>query len=314
MQEIDKIVANRKYYKFNNEQLLRDRVDAHLKKINYNLELISNNTLLAKKYEYLYKIIKKRTRYLYHFINYSRDKIVNYRRLGGNHIFFVSNRYLARRYKGHSSTWNRNINIFVLLGLINKHYVNSISPGMVTRKAIRLQKEKSKKLNVNKDTIKPINFYTIPLFDDDLLKQANDIAKVMIDSNFRVNGFNKIWIIKTFGVSKANKVFPDDRYISEYSNYVRNEIEKFIQQDIIQWGYTTKERILENTIINYSNKLVFEYGFIRQQDNPKAIIEREFDRSINEILNNNNLSYRKANKELKEKFNLDTYRFIIFTE
>lgn len=293
---------------------MKERVELHLKKIDYNLNTITNYGLLSREYPYLYKIIKSRIRYLYHFINYSRDKIINYRRLGGNHIFFVSNRYLARRYKGHSSTWNRNINIFVLLGLINKHNVKSISPGMVTRKAVRLQKQKAKELKVSKDTIKPINFYTIPLYNDKVLSQANQIAKIMIDSNFRVNGFNKIWIIKTFGNDIANKVFPDDRGITEYSNYVSNEIEKFILQDIKDNGYTTKARVLDNTIINYSNRLIWEYGFIRQQDNPKAIIEREFDRSINEILNNNNLSYRKANKELKEKFNLDTYKFIIFTE
>lgn len=293
---------------------MNNRTQIHLEKINYNLELLSDRKRL-KEYEYLYKIIKNRLGYLFNLIDYSKDKIVSdVFRTKDNYIFFVSNRYLARRYKKHTSTWNRNINIFVLLGLINKYSIKSLGKGMASRRAIREQKNKASQLKTNKDNIKPITFYTVPKYNEQVLSNANNIAKQMLEANFKVNSFSKIWIIKIFGADVANKVFNDDREVTEYSNHVADKIEQFIIEEISEAGYTTKKRILDNVKINYDAELKFEYGFIKQKDEPKSIVAREFDRSLNEILSKNSLKYRKANRELKEKFELESYNFIIYKE
>jgi hypothetical protein len=109
------------------------------------------------------------------------------------------------------------------------------------------------------------------------LTESNRRAKVLIDNNsFRANGFSKFFLIKVFGQEFADSVFHEERYISEYSQYVQTLIQKFILIDVARHGYTTKDKILRYVHI-------WEYGFNKEKQNKKAILSREFDRSISEI-------------------------------
>ncbi|WP_256234330.1 hypothetical protein [Bacillus sp. EB600] len=183
---------------------------------------------------------------------------------------------------------------------------------MAERKANRKRKALAKKMGIDHKKLSPINFYTIPIYNDELFTEANRIAKVLIDNNFRTNGFSKFFLIKVFGQEFADTVFHDERYISEYSQYVQTQIEKFILNDIGRHGYTTKNRILSYVQINYSQLQPWEYGFNKEKQNKKAILSREFDRSISEIKEKYGLEYKKANKDLKERFKLATSKTIIY--
>ena len=216
------------------EQRKEQRLKFHYEKIDNNLKLLYEPMQLSK-YEYLYKIIKRRLRYLIKLIEYSADKRVNdYSTIHDNYYFYVSFRYLARRYKGHTSTWSRNINIFATLGLINKVNIEGleIANSKLLNESYKHRKAKAKGLGVKPEQIKTVSYYTISLYDDDLLNKANEIAKIMIDNDFRSNGFNKIYLVKVFGQEFADNVYDDFRTITEYSNYVKDEIEKYIKQEI----------------------------------------------------------------------------------
>lgn len=162
------------------------------------------------------------------------------------------------------------------------------------------------------EKLSPINFYTIPIYNDEILMEANRKANILLDNNFRANGFSKFFLIKVFGKEFADSVFHDERYISEYSQHTQTQIERFILKDIERHGYTTKDRILRYVQINYSQLQPWEYGFKKEKQSKKSILSREFDRSISEIKEKYNLEYRKADKKLKERFHLDTNKTIIY--
>lgn len=285
----------------------------HYVKIEWNLKQLSNEKQSEKKYPFLHRLIKRRIHFLIRLIEYSREKIVSpVARLEGNYYFFVSSRYLASKYSGSYNTWNRNISIFCTLGLLNKIKYDKTNNLRTERKANKERKSLAKRMNIDYKKLPPINFYTIPIYNDELLKEANRRAKVLIDNNFRANGFSKFFLIKVFGQDFADSVSHDERYISEFSQYVQSKIEEFILNDIKRHGYTTKDRILRYVQINFNQLQPWEYGFKREKQNKKAILGREFDRSISEIKEKYNLEYKKANKELKERFKLDTSKTIIF--
>lgn len=283
----------------------------HHVKIEWNLEQLYNEEQLEQEYPFLHKLIKRRLHFLTTIIEYSKEKIVS--RLAkkeGNYYFFASSRYLASKYFSSYNTWNRNISIFCTLGLMNKVKHENRT---MNRRAIRQTKALAKRMNIdNHEKLSPINFYTIPIYNDELLTEANRRAKVLSDNNFRANGFSKFFLIKVFGQEFADTVFHDERYISEYSQYVQTQLEKFILNDIDRHGYTTKDRITRYVQIDYSQLQPWEYGFKKEKQNKKAILSREFDRSISEIKEKYTLEYKKANKELKEKFKLKSSKTIIF--
>lgn len=283
----------------------------HHVKIEWNLEQLNNEEQLEEKYPFLYKVIKLRLHFLTRLIEYSREKrFSRLARKEGNYYFFASSRHLAKYFSSYN-TWNRNISIFCTLGLVNKVKIDANR--MAERRATRETKALAKRMNIDDhEKLSPINFYTIPIYNHELLMEANGIAKVLLDNNFRANGFSKFFLIKVFGQKFADTVFHDERFISEYSQHVQTQIEKFILNDIQRHGYTTKDRILRYVQVNYAQLKPWEYGFNKEKQNKKAILSREFDRSISEIKEKYNLEYRKANKELKERFKLDTSKTIIY--
>lgn len=284
----------------------------HYVKIEWNLEQLNNEEQLEEKYPFLYRLIKRRLRFLTQLIEYSREKRFSpVARKEGNYYFFASSRYLSSKYFSSYNTWNRNISIFCTLGLLNKVKIDKNR--MAERRITRETKALAMKMNIDDhEKLSPINYYTIPIYNRELLMEANQRAKVLLDNNFRANGFSKFFLIKVFGQEFADKIFHDERYISEYSQYVQTQIEKFILNDIKRHGYTTKDRILRYVQVNYSQMQPWEHGFKKEIQSKKAILNREFDRSISEIKDKYNLEYRKANKELKERFKLATSKTVIY--
>ncbi|EJV68224.1 hypothetical protein P4T54_00580 [Bacillus mycoides] len=283
----------------------------HYVKVEWNLEQLNDEGQLEKEYPFLHRMVKRRLRFLTQLIEYSREKrFSRLARKEGNYYFFASSRYLAKYFSSYN-TWNRNISIFCTLGLVNKVKIDKNR--MAERRITRETKALAKRMNIDDhEKLSPINYYTIPIYNSELLTEANRRAKVLLDNNFRANGFSKFFLIKVFGQEFADTIFHDERYISEYSQYVQTQIEKFILNDIKRHGYTTKDRILRYVQINYSQLQPWEYGFKKEIQNKKAILSREFDRSISEIKDKYNLEYKKANKELKEKFKLDSSKTIIY--
>jgi len=303
--------------------------------------ILKRDPKFKEEYPKLYKIVYPRIQYLYNLLQYQKTKPpiggqcyvsqwhpeTGEKRTFGNHApiklyyFFGSVRHLARLYKGEPSTWNRNINIFVALGLLRRVDTFRIN-NKAGRRSIKLKEQMElragfrrralRNATVARKQLRPINFYAFYLWDEVHLAHCEAIATKLLDNGFTASGFSKIFLINAMGEKYANTVFPDERQKTLFSNYVASQIQQFISRDIERHGYTTKERVITLTPLDMGQVKANEYGF--HKSNPKAILEREFHRSTAEFFKFNGIVRRKANKELKERFNLDTYKTIIYQE
>lgn len=156
-----------------------------------------------------------------------------------------------------------------------------------------------------------LNYYKLPLDELPNVKEASSKVKeyfLLHDNSFKMSAMSKIALLK-INEDIANKVYPDKRKITKYSNYVAGQIEKYILRSIKYRRFTTKDEVIIHTNINLKFVKAEEYGYTK--DNKKQIISREFDRNINSIIKKYTLLYKKANKELKDRFKLKGYITII---
>lgn len=303
--------------------------------------ILKRDPKFEEEYPNLYKIVNTRIKYLYNLLQYQKTKppingmcyvsqwhpeTGEKRNFGERapiklYYFFGSVRHLARLYKGEPSTWNRNINIFVALRLLRRvdtYRINNI----VGRRSIKIKRDMELSVGFRKRTqrnatlahkqLRPINFYAFYLWDEVHLAHCEAIATKLLDKGFTASGFSKIFLINAMGDKYADSVFPDERQKTLFSDYVASQIQQFITRDIERHGYTTKERVINLTPLDMGQVNTNEYGF--HKSNPKAILEREFHRCTAEFFEFNGIVRRKANKELKERFKLDTYKTIIYQE
>lgn len=252
---------------------------------------IMNDPETSKTYQHLNRIFKRGLwTYLTDFLSLASTTSVS----NEYHEFFVSVRHLSEQF-GHSyNTWNRNISVFVTLGLINRiPYEDSVI---------------SLKANYDylddEDSLKPVNVYRVPVYDAAILEEANKRAEVMYEHHYRLGSFDKTFLIKTFDQEFSNSVFPDERAVTKHSKYVAKQIENFILRDIERYGYTTKKRVINITHINLKKVTSQEYGFHRSSK--RNILDREFGHWISDICEGYGLYYGRATKEIMKRFRLKT--------
>lgn len=268
--------------------------------IEYNTETLDRVVQGKAGKPKLAKVLKRIYPYLFRLHDYAYGKLIEIRE---EHLpdedrsgqFFVSCRYMERHYKGSFNTWNRNLNVFATLGLLEKVPANERE--IITKDVNGIVQEN------------PINIYVLPRYTDEQLDYAESIAYQLVENKFTLNAFSKIFLINVFGQDFADEIFHDDRKITAFSDYVTKQIERFILDDIEKNGYSTKQRVLNGTKIDLAHVKTNEYGF--HNKSKRNILNREFQRRIADICNRNRLKYRPADKRLQLELNLTSNRWVI---
>lgn len=242
-------------------------------------------------YPNLYKILKPRLKYLSLINHYGLSKISSEKYIYNNeNLFFVSYRYFAQKYGISVTTATRNINLFAVLGLLQKVPLDEINQE-IAQKALSEAK--------GKDVLKTVNFYIIPRFWD-VAEKAERIAKTLLDNKFCITKcMNKFYLIKIFGQKFADSVYNDERVISKRSQTIAKRLETTLLKLIKEQGYATKDQVISKTILS---------GRLKATREDK---EREFYRSLPSFLERNSLKCITATKKLVTKFNLKGYIKII---
>lgn len=284
------------------------KVQKHQDKIMMNLKLLANIENIKDRYPYLYSILNVRTNLLVKMNLYSYENYINSNRSStkGDLIFFCSNRFICDELSK-LSTCNRNINILVTLGLIDKHkppthLLKDISYHYSIRTA--------EHLSIDIEDIREICYYSIPAYNVQRLERAERVAKKLKEGGFKPSCFCKEFLIRTFSITFANRVYLDDRGISDYSEYLHCCIEEFILREVENKGYTSKSEIIEYLKFNKPNPNIIDEEF--GKSTRRTMIKRQFDISSPSIKKKHGLAYKRANTEVKERFGLDGFRFIIF--
>ena len=265
------------------------------------LDMLESNKdyLLSGKMEYeypkLYKRIKNKIGRLIILTEIAKknlyDETVN---SNGNAVFFMSLTNLMKAFHIRSKdSVNNDITLFALLNLIEKLSEENIPINLLNKGKHIAAKNKFKKIS---------NYYTIRSYDYDSLSNSEDIADMLIRNNFTMRGLSKEYILRTFGEQFCNKIFPQYKFENRKGTSVRSnnrtdDIVKVIFMLINRKGYAIEKEIIEI--------LRSKYG--------KQLVGTQIKKSIQEILDSYDLQRVRANKELKNKYEITSkgYPFLI---
>lgn len=283
------------------------------------LNMIDKITKDKSKYPYLNKVIKwQSVPRLKNFLILADKREIDSNTLIHENkypYFTLTIKELMKRYGGSQGTWNRNINLFVALGLIGKrnpYEVNSEN-GLLFQHSMQGKVALARKLNVPISKLKEQNLYYLIPYTDQAIQVAEDRAKVMYENGFSTKSFSKIFLQRVFGLEFANTVFFNNIQESDFTLAVFNEIELVLLEQLKKKHYSYKEEIINYVAIDTDTYRHYEEAYkTRRFDNRKAIAEFEFGRSIQIICNKHDLGYAMSNKKMKVIFGLKKNKKIIY--
>ena len=255
------------YYGTNTSRILSyidDRLDSsfnmqwkigHLCKYGRNKEIISN-IIEEDKDCNIMKIIGK---YLYLLENINeiganniKNEAFSYK---GSSIFFFSNNFLKSQTKiGSTSTINKVINLFCVLGLLEK----------VSRKVVS-EFDEFKNLKTRKG-LNPITFYIVPSYTYETLKTANRRASYLLKNNMKYYKLkNKDYVSLAIHFNSAPATYGENKK-PEKQGKVQMSIESVFKSMFEEMGIVSKELLSESldcskkTIDVYWTRLIKKYG------------------------------------------------------
>lgn len=228
----------------------------------------------------------------------------NYTDKDGNIVFFISNVELTKMMDSRS---NKRVNqrnvLFAFLHLLKKLDKNEI-PKEDLEKALKIQHKY--------DHHKIVNFFSLGDYDIFKMKNSEKRASMWKENNMSMTGLSYEGFYRTFGQKIAWEVYPQyknktiktkngckeiPRTTTKASNERTAKIASVMINEINDKKYVVEKEVIE--------KLKFKYG--------KTLTLIQIKRSLQEILDLYNFKRIRCNKEVKEKYNVDSkgYPFII---
>lgn len=211
---------------------------------------------------------------LMHMTKYVSDGL----QLDGKPLFFSSIPNLMKICERNSKPkMSQSITLFALLNMLNKVELNCIPEEELN---------KAKHISAKYGFKKIVNFYQVEEYGFTTLENSEKIAGTLIENNISLKGLSREYILRTFGIETADRVFPQYKYenrkgTSAKSNYLTGEIAAVVLNTIKEQGY------------------IFE-----RDVNLNGAIGTQWKKSIQEILDSYGLKKVKLNKELKEKYGI----------
>lgn len=244
---------------------------------------------LLQKYPNIYSLIKKHINIL-QIINEIGDVNLIGKSLKFNNeaVFFSSTRHIKENYNTmySTSTINQVINVFAVLGLINK-----VSDRYIPKEYICLAKSRMK---IDKCRYNHVSFYTIPNLLDGL-DRAEERAIILNKNSIKYYTMTQYVVRKIFGESFASDIYVQKVYGG------RGKLKTKILKD---------EKELIRHLFNVS---VIDNGFASKEILKKAteMSEKPFNQFWIELTKTINHTAVKPNKRMKEKLKLLTNENVI---
>ena len=221
---------------------------------------------------------------LMHFTQYVSDNL----RVDNKPLFFGSYKTLMEVCGINPNKRNiisQSITLFTLLNMLNKVELKDIP-----EKELNKAKSISAKYGFKKLT----NFYSFEEYGVNSLANSEEIAKTLKANNYSLKGLSREYILRTFGMDLANKVYPQYKYENKKGTTKKSDertlqIVECLFYCIEQKGYATEKEI----IYMLSNKYKYQ------------TTEIQIKRSLQEILVSYELVKVRANKTNKAKYHIE---------
>ena len=289
------------------------------RRLKYIDEIENNET----KYKYLNKVLKWQSRKkLKEFLILADNRYIDKKTLvhEGKYPYFTAPiNNLIREYGGSKGTWNRNINLFVVLGFVGKVDTSEVfKHNHLFYEYTMLGKiEVTRKFGISHSCVKDQNVYYVFSYNEKILQEAENRAKVMYENGFSMKSFSKIYLQRVFGLDFANNVYFNDIEESEYTQAVAEKIEKVILEMIKRKHFTFKDEIVNEVAKSIDTTIYKHYEenyFKGKTTSTEKIAGFEYGRSIKMICANNELGYTMSNKYMKRIFNLKNNKKLIYNK
>jgi hypothetical protein len=200
-----------------------------------------------------------------------------------NPSFFASKNYLASRFDKNPRKTTQIINLFAYLKLCNKLPDDMIDAEFAA---------KNMKLAQTKGRDNTTQFYSIPGYDESILEQADERARIYKSNNGTIDGLSREWMIrvKELGEAVADEIYPkqEGKQLSPRAIQMKETFEKIILLLIGHNQYVTEGQVLDN--IPTGNR-----------DNNKVKLKR----CLQEILDDNGLIRKRATNEIKSQLGIE---------
>lgn len=169
----------------------------------HNLSVIMKPEKIAGDFPELYKYVKSYLPVLEKLNNiaqlhiYGEDYSVHDDAVFFSSLNYISN-YHAEIYKTDRIKVNRAINLFALLGMVEK-----VDPAKVPQEVL------DSAINLTGEFIKfnLVNIYTIPVYDYMTLKKANEVVKKLRENKVVVKYLTREVVADIFGEEKAREIY-----------------------------------------------------------------------------------------------------------
>ena len=172
---------------------------------------------------------------------------------------------------------SQSLTLFSLLNMIEKLPLESIP-----EKELNKAKHIAAKYGLKKLT----NFYSFSEYGVLQFENSEEIAKTLKENHISLKGLSREYVLCTFGVEIANKVYPQFRF--ENSK-----------------GTSEKSDNATLKLINKLCNIINRQGYCLESDiRGKGQTELQWKRSIQQILSVGKFQKVRANKKNKQKYNL----------
>ena len=200
--------------------------------------------------------------------------------LDGKPLFFASLPNLMKVCERNSKPiLSQSITLFALLNMLNKVELNCIPKEELKR---------AKQISAKYGFKKIVNFYQVEEYGFTSLEDSEKIANTLLNNNITLKGLSREYVLRTFGVDLANKVFPQYKFEN-------------------QKGTSEKSDNLTNAIALKVMNAIERNGYILEKDiNTNGNIGIQWKKSIQEIIDSYGLKKVKANKQLKEQYHIES--------
>lgn len=211
---------------------------------------------------------------LMHMTKYVCDGL----KLDGKPLFFASLPNLMKICeRTNKNTMSQSVTLFALLNMLNKVELNCIPVDELN---------KAKHISAKYGFKKLVNFYQVEEYGFGTLEESEAIAGMLIKNNVTLKGLSREYILRTFGVELADKVYPQYKFenrqgTSAKSDQLTWELSGHILDKIKQQGYVYEREV-----------------------NVDGKVGRQWKKSIQEILDSYDLQRIRLNSVLKEKFRI----------
>jgi hypothetical protein len=256
--------------------------NAQKAKLDANIAILEGAEVLRAEYPSLFRLIGRIRHDLISKLRWFRDHITDERnRVGEDAVFFASLRHFHKLAAGmeddpkYFNRQNEKVDRYCLLGLLRKVADEEMPEQLLTE---------ARKRQVERRHAYRCQWYAVPAYTRELLREADERACTLIAAGASVRGVSRELVTDLFGADLARDVYPQQRQDTAGTGDFAARLAAHLITAMETTGYATVAVLRQ---------------MMRDDSRWKSVTERRIEKSLPGILARNGLRKRTCDGLLK---------------